>query len=289
MTRRTGTLEPMCNVAVSEHMGRLRGAQSRLNFFLWTSELAYGFVLSSDDPRLARPDEFAAAALKNVKTEAWYPNTAGRIKYHGRVSSFLDQLKRNQVLVAHAAMLMWYSRFEEFLESRVRGIANPRSWGPLTLSLNIPAFTAAAWPLRRKTVLRADFCRYLRNLMTHENVLPDHPEHALAQEWIRDRKREVSKSFFAVRSEEIEEAVQYTVGQAVNHLKDEPAAARNLSLTFFYALFAFTNLDSLAFEIEEALLPSNPPSTITIRRQSRKVRREDMKVASPRESAENST
>lgn len=72
MTRRTGTLEPMCNVAVSEHMGRLRGAQSRLNFFLWTSELAYGFVLSSDDQRFCeRPfDGILATAGCRISTDS---------------------------------------------------------------------------------------------------------------------------------------------------------------------------------------------------------------------------
>jgi antirestriction protein ArdC len=103
-----------------------------------------------------------------------------------------------------------------------------------------------------------------------EAALPDTLNHPQTQGWIRSRVRDGEKP------NDVKAAAEYVVGQAEAHLKDCAKNDKDLPLSFFYTLFAFTNFDSLAFEIEEALMPMNSNSTTTIRRQVRKVRRADL-------------
>jgi hypothetical protein len=55
------------------------------------------------------------------------------------------------------------------------------------------------------------------------------------------------------------------IGQAVKHVDDARKNRKSLPIELFYMLFAFTNLDTLAFDIEEALVPhgSRPGGEIT--------------------------
>jgi hypothetical protein len=269
MARRDGTVEEFCDVMVSAQMKKLRDEQTQLNFFLWTTELSYGFALTSNDPRLSQKDALAFEALENVDSEAWFPNTAGRMKYYGRVAAFLDQLRRNVATAAHATTLLWYSHFEDYLRSRLASPAKASSWGPFTKSLDAPRLVDAVCPLSVQTVLRADLCREIRT-----------------DDWIKARRAELrdpSSGFrprVANADREAKEAAEYVVGQALNHLREASAATKELTLSFFYSLFSFTNLDSLAFEIEEALLPSAQLGieSTTVRRQVKKVRRKDLVV-----------
>ena len=132
MTSRDGVHEPTCLIRVSPEMQALRAEQSKLNYFLWSTQICLGFSLSSSDPRLSDGDLLVSEALSNVSTEAWYPNTAGKIKYNAKVSSFLEQMTVNHKMVARATMTMWYSSFERFLKARLDGVANPSTWGPFT-------------------------------------------------------------------------------------------------------------------------------------------------------------
>jgi hypothetical protein len=52
--------------------------------------------------------------------------------------------------------------------------------------------------------------------------------------------------------------------------------AKGPSYDFFYTLFAFTYLDDLAFEIEEALFDPDQPPVTTIYRHPSKVRNQEM-------------
>ena len=284
MTSRTGQVESQVNVEVSSSMGHLRSEQMGLNFFLWTTELGYGFIHTSDDQRLTLADTPAMSAFSNVQSEAWFPNTAGRLKYGGTVKHFLDQLKRNAAVAAHATAVLWYSKFEQYLHERVGAVAGTRkSWGPLTKTLRVAPLIQTVWPIRPMRVLRADFCREVRNAMVHrESEVPRSVDHPRVVEWKKRSEQEMEHPAWrcANPAREVADAAQYVVGEVANHLKAAEAEGKDLTPSFFYALFSFTNYDLLAFEIEEALISktSNEEEMTTVRRQERHVRRRELIV-----------
>src|SRR5262245_16521897 len=131
-------------VAVSEARAALRGAQESLNSYLWSSELAYGFVLTSTDQRLS-VDRPVSARLADVESLAWYPNHQGSLHYDPKVSRFKKHLSGNTLFVYRAVLLSWYAYFESYLEARVRAyIKKDQRWGPFTQSLSIDALRRAA-------------------------------------------------------------------------------------------------------------------------------------------------
>jgi hypothetical protein len=277
MTRRSGERERLVNVVVSPAMLRLRAEQTTLNFFLWTSELAYGVVHTSGDARLDDREAKALKAFSGVRSEAWFPNTAGRQKYHGTVGDFLDQLKKDVTTVAQATSVLWYSRFEDYLNARVRPFVKTSRWGPFAESLCIPALTRAKYAVRPATVVQADICRLVRNAMVHSSPVPVSMEDPKVEEWIRASTRLLARPGWQCENPRgvATEATKYVIGQIADHLATTAAEGKQLTAPFFYALFAFTNFDSLAFEIEEALQPDGTDGA-TIRRQERKVRRKSL-------------
>jgi hypothetical protein len=283
MGRRNGTVDVRATVAVSPTMATLRNSHRELNYFLYSTELSYGLVLTGADPRLADRERFVSKALANVYASAWYPSNQGRVKYRAQVSSFLDQLTRNMQHISRALLVMWYSHFENYLEERVRPLIKEKhkKWGPLTGSLFCDSLVKAATPVQLKTVLRADFCRLIRNLATHASSrLPDQYDHPDVADWIGDRTEDVKTKWACPDPEKtVNEAVDYVLGQAINHRNAAEKEGRRENLEHFYALFSFTNLDSLAVEIEEALLPPVGFCEGRITRKNEDVRRKDLIVA----------
>lgn len=229
------------------------------------------------------------AALESAQTEAWFPNSAGRKKYNGTVRQFLEQLDSNASTVAAATMVLWYSKVEDYLNVRLE---NSRSctWGPLADTLSRPRLRECEFPLRFGTLLRADFCRHVRNLVIHDaKSIPVSVDAPTVVKWKREQCDHAV--FFGWPSSDIRrdvhEAARYVVGEVTSHMQAAATQGKTLSPGFFYALFSFTNFDSLAFEIEEALMPRHLGSFPVIRRQQRHVRRLQMIVgpATP-ESAE---
>ena len=282
MGRRDGTIDDRVTVAVSPAMEKLRGLQRELNYFLYSTELSYGLALTGNDARLADSTIPASDALANVYASAWYPSNQGKIKYYATVAGFLEQLGRNARHVSRAIIVQWYSHVEEYLETRVRALIGPRQkWGPLTESLRCDPLLSVPVPVRISTVLRADFCREIRNLIVHGS--PELPESYSAPDvvaWKRLRIAELDNGHCASGDPEqlVMDALHYVLGQAINHKRATGREGRRENLEHFYTLFSFTNLDSLAFEIEEALLPTTVLPEGRVTRKASKVRRMDLVV-----------
>lgn len=117
--RRVDQNNKRVTVAVSPEMAKLRDLQTGLNYFLYSTELSYGLVLTGSDSRLMNKKMPVSDALADVYSSAWYPSNQGRKKYTPEISSFLDQLGRNPRYVSRAVIVQWYSHFEEYLKTRV--------------------------------------------------------------------------------------------------------------------------------------------------------------------------
>src|SRR5712664_1629476 len=104
------------SVAVSIDMEHLRATQRFLNYFLWSTELAYGHVLAHGPDQFRDPQQLAADALSNIAAEAWYPSSQGRIKYRETVESFLAHIRSNTTNVCRAVLVFFYSAFEDYLD-----------------------------------------------------------------------------------------------------------------------------------------------------------------------------
>jgi hypothetical protein len=282
MGRRDGTVDERVTIAVSPAMEKLRGLQRELNYFLYSTELSYGLALTGNDARLQNTTMAVSDALADVYASAWYPSNQGRIKYYTTVAGFLEQLERNARHVSRAIMVQWYSHVEEYLETRVRSLIMPKqNWGPLTKSLRCDALLSVPTPVRIATVLRAHFCREIRNLIVHgAPELPESYEAPDVLRWKRSRMDELGDSARSSGNAEglVMDALHYVLGQAIDHKRATAREGRRENLEHFYTLFTFTNLDSLAFEIEEALLQTTALPDGRISRKATDVRRTDLVI-----------
>jgi hypothetical protein len=253
-----------------------------LNLFHKSTELAYGVILTSDDRRLRDRDAFAYEAFADVYSSAWYPSNQGRLKYLSRVSEFQDHLATNITFVARAVMVFWYSAFEQYLEARARAVTgwSGDKWGPFTHSLSGPSLRSASPPVRVDTVLRADLCRHVRNLIVHGvSALPDSVSHPEVRRWMQARRPEVAKTWVGVSGDRaVSDAVKYVIGGAVGQRNKAIRERRRENLEYFYSLFLFTNLDALAIEIEEATIPVGAKPEGRVTRKLGDIRRADLIV-----------
>jgi hypothetical protein len=77
---------------------------------------------------------------------------------------------------------------------------------------------------------------------------------------------------------DVDQAIDTVVGTAGKQQAAALQEGREHPLELFYALLTFTNLDNLAFELQEALLPSNARPIGRIERQLQFIRRHDLIV-----------
>jgi hypothetical protein len=284
MGRRQGTVDDRVLVAVSKSMAALRQTQGVLNGFWQTSELAYGYLLTrsaTDFPDLTRP---TAEALGHIQSEVWYPNNQGRIKRRDTIGETLQQVRDNTTHVYRAALLSFFSAFEVYLDTEVEQHKPPNvtRWGEYVRSLASPSLRFASCPLPLRTVLCADFCREVRNQLVHESFsVPTSVTDGYLPEWKqRLYKRACAAGWSpSEATSEVDYAFHQVIGQAVDHVQQAKASGKDLPIVLFYMLFSFTNLDSLAFAIEEALQPPGARPGGRVSRKQAVVRRADLILA----------
>jgi hypothetical protein len=267
-------------VAVSPSRERLRNAQRQLNWLLWSSELAYGVVLTTADARLVNQEERVSVALASVESLAWFPNYKGGPHYDASVRSFREQLARNSSILYPQLLVAWFSHFETYLEERVRPIRGGHaSWGPLTRTLAMKELQTGLAQVRPRTVALADLVRELRNEAVHSGLTTvETADHARIVKW-KEQTESILRDNWRSRTpgKLVDTALDFFIGLAQ---RQRLASARSLPLDHFYFLYVLSNLDKLAFEIEEALIPNGfiPPGRI--RRWRNEVRRSDLIVDS---------
>jgi len=272
------TKQSVVTVAVSEARARLREAQKELNWFLWSSELSYGFALTSQDLRLQDPECDINQALADVKSVAWYPNYKGAPKYRTKISTFKEQLLRNTTYMYRSVLISWYTYFEFFLEERVRPVVNHKKyWGPLTHSLNASCLTVSKYSIRPRTVVLADLIRLIRNQMVHARFEAiDDIEHDRVKQWRSDTISILRDDWHCTKPDAIVDAALEFVIKLAKKQKD--SLRQGLPIELFYTLYGFSNIDKLSFEIEEALLPFGTLEAGRLTRSAQDVRRKDIIV-----------
>jgi len=278
--RRTGGVAQKVKVVATPEMVALRKAQTRLNHFLWTTEICYGHVLarsSSDFPDHEVP---VNRTFGHVPSVVWFPNTQGREHLRATTGRFLDQTQKNTSDLYRLVLVGYYAYFEEYLEDRVPGLKVGKTWGPFVRSLSAVDFRTAPTPLPLHTVLCADFCRLVRNLAVHEpyELLPVTVTDVRVARWRAQLLEDARKSGWPANESDTHEAAQQVVGQVTNHLKQARNEGKELPPELFYLLFTFTNLDQLACQIEEALLAPGQRLTTWVNRALERVRRHDLVI-----------
>lgn len=280
MGRRDGTIDSRVHVAVSPAMRRLRRMQGELNGFWQTSELANGFLLAQSGPEFADPMRKTFDVLGHIESEVWFPSNQGRIKREDNIVSTLEQVRNNTVHVYRTTLLSFYSAFEAYLEERVESLRVSGSWGPFVRSLSAPQLRSAACALPLRAVLCADICRLVRNKMVHEGFAVPLSLDAVKEEFgTKLCKAGIDNGWPAEEMHrELDFALRQVVSQAVIHVQEaKTKKGKSLPIELFYMLFTFTNLDTLAFSLEEALLPRSYRSE-PISRKRDAVRRTDLIV-----------
>jgi hypothetical protein len=295
----------MVRVRVSPDFAALRATQRRLNDFIWSTELCYGYVLVSDQLK-ARPNDWTHDVLGHITTEAWYPTAKGKEKYRDKVSTFLKHVSDNTTYAYRAVIALFSSAFEDYLEAK-RSLINPRDkkgkamnngWGPYLQSLCGPALNwehelGLGKPVRLATVLGADLCRLLRNRIVHaphglplsltdpEALSWQHKLQAALPDatWYASTKAKDRLRWNRTVGDILTKAIRTFVGGVAHSLaRSKNLHGKVLPPEFFYMLFTFTALDALAFEIEEASIGPQARSDFMIFRDPSSVRRQDMLV-----------
>jgi hypothetical protein len=280
MGRRQGTIDERVIVAVSPHMLALRQMQGMLNGFWQTSELAAGYLLSHSDTLATDSERPTFEVLGHIESEIWFPNNQGRIKRTDTIGQTLKQVKENTIHTYRTTLFSFFAAFEAYLHATVLHLRPPNvSWGEYVRSLSHSDLTRAGSPLPLRTILCADVCREIRNKMIHEKFsVPTSLGDACVAEWKRRLRRRAIDAGWGqpAANAESDYAINQVVGQAISHVAE--AKDKELPIELFYMLFSFTNLDSLAFAIEEALLPANSRPGAEVTRKRAAVRRTDLVI-----------
>ena len=273
------TVSPRVAVSVSRPMATLRRTQNVLNGFWQTSDLAYRYMLirtAADFPDQSRR---TVDVLGNIESQVWYPSSQGRIKREASLEATLQQVRDNAVHVFRATLVSFASAFELYLDERVAPLRRQRRWGPYVLSLATPPLIEAEIPVRLHTLLCADLCRLIRNKIVHEAFSELASLGSQEQsEWERKLREHACDGGWPPRT--VENAIRYATNHVIGGAERKVEAARRhgkeIPIEYFYMLFNFTNLDSLAFEIEEALQATGDRSGDPVTRKAEAVRRTDL-------------
>lgn len=268
-------------VSVSESMARLRQTQSVLNGFWQTSELAYGYMLSNSETLLKDPTRPTVELLGFIESAIWFPNNQGRIKLTENIDTTLKRVRDNTVFAYRASLLSFFCAFEDYLETEAEKFkpAKVKNWGEYVRSLSAPEFLNAPFPLPLRAIMCADFSREIRNCMVHENFsVPRSVQDPRIADWRTRLARRADEAGWP--KSEIKEAINFAthqvIGQAAMQVEKAQKEGKTLPVELFYMLFTFTNLDSLAFYIEEALLPENARTGSQVARKKTAIRRNDL-------------
>jgi len=285
MADRSNKVAERVEIAVSLEMAELRETQKILNDFLWTSEISYGYLLSQGRTAFADMNQPTIDVLGHVLTEAWYPSNQGRIKFDETIGNTLGQITLNTVHVYRAVVILFASAFENYLDKRVGPLRSNKGqgkWGPYFKNLALPELIQPSTALQFRTILLADISRRIRNCMVHPPFsVPDSLTHPLLIEWRTSFKNNISPSEWPKANDgRIDSAFRQVVGHAVDKMDEARKRGKSLPVELFYAIFNFTNLDNLACEIEEALIPLNTTPDGRATRKKDYVRRTDLIVSS---------
>lgn len=283
---RTGTAASRSvNVSVSPAMVNLRTTQGVLNGFWQTSELAYGYLLSHSNTAFIDKWRPTIEVLGHIESQVWYPNSKGRMKLDRPIGDTLKAVRDNIVQVYRATLSSYYSAFEAYLDERVRPITGhkDRQWGAFVKSLGAPVLTRSEFPVRLETLLQADFCRLVRNMIVHQTFsVPASLDDEAIPGMKTELRKAACKAGWSEPTAEIDRAAQWVVGGAAQKVDAARRQGKLLPIEYFYMLFTFTNLDSLAFEIEEALQPQNDRTGGFVSRVAKDVRRTDLIIRTSR-------
>ena len=278
MGKREGTMDKK-KFKVSPEMVDLRITQQQLNRYLWTAEISQLYTVESLDSRYPEGTELIEDTLNYLKATAFYKNNQGHLKYRGTVKETTTQITENMPYLYRSVLTYFASAFENYLVQRIRPLLKkkPRGWGPYYKSLDLPELWENNYPVPIDTIISADFCRLIRNSLVHPPF--ELPKDKKSKMVIEAKKRFTSELKDTGWWEEgtevvVNSAVGQLIGGVTNHVKQSPEQPPEL----FFALFNFTTLDKLAFQIEEALMDSEATEEFWVHRKSGAVRRKELSV-----------
>jgi hypothetical protein len=270
--------------AVSPEMVAFRAEQTLLNRFLWSTELCYFHVWSRADRDFPDHSIPAHVSLGHVESNAWFPNNQGQWKMIRSTGQFLKLTREDTTRFYRMVLMNLYSFFENHLERRARAVkVGGDRWGPFVASLSSPALRNGIAPLPLATVLHADLYRLVRNGIIHRpnQPLPVSEGDQRVRDWRRNLLSDARNAHWPASDADGDEAVHHVVGHVKEAIERAGKRGKTIPAEFFYLLFAFTDFDRLACQIEEALLPRGVPPAGWILRPKEWIRRPDLVIQKP--------
>lgn len=282
-------MESRVNVAVSEEMYKLRELQRTLNRFLWSTELAYGIVAAQLEG-IGVPSELTSDMFKHIRSQAWYPNNQGKLKYAQEAGQFLADVNSNMVHVFRATVIYMSSALEAYLDERVTPVlanqqlraANAKgNWGPFMEKLAALQTVGDGPAIEHKCLANADIARLIRNCLVHPpfkvpQTRGDDSWQALYRRFEASLKAFNAKSDAGGTETSPSDMFESWVGLALQQAKAARRKGNTVPVELFYTLYSLTSFDTLAFQIEERLLPAGCTGKFVVSRKKSGVRRLDL-------------
>lgn len=242
-------------VSVSSEYLLLKTAFTTLNRTLWSTELAYGYVLIDPARDFRDPKRKTRDALTRVtESQVWYPNRKGKVRYNEEVSDFLKRIRENTSFIYRAMIVFAVASFEEYLKAKVsKRPPVGKSWGPYIVSLSSTVRAQLSEDLA--TLLCAVFCRELRNQIAHEPSLrmPTTIGMSTINAWKASLAKLNAPLADRLTDDLIQASEHHFFGEASGCVAQAQREGRTLPIELFYLLSTFANLDKLAIEIERAM------------------------------------
>jgi hypothetical protein len=264
----------------------LRTAQRDLNSMLWASELTYNLVLCG---RLSRrePLESAMKHLGHLQASAWKRGRNERAHCEGRtLRDFLTDVERAQNQISKTVLVAWLAHFDDYLAQSVerpeefRG----RPWGPYAGTLgSISHLVSGPWAVQLRTVLYVDMWRTVRNMLVHEPSISSGK--LRTTEGCNELARKVQPSAkndwsgrWGISRDGAVAIVADVADASVHRARHMAKRAGGAPVELLCCLYAFTAVDELAHEIEDANFDGVATGKTILIRRAVVRRRDDMIV-----------
>lgn len=151
------------NVRVSKEMKKLSDTLSMLNYFVWTSDIAYLYSLDKIENEFKESlHQQAYEKLKQYPSVAWERTKEEIIKYRRDIHELLADINNNRVNVYKSALIFFYTAFEEYIKSKTNYIKDS-----FIKYFYQEHYINVEYCLEEKAIYLADASKEVRNYIVH--------------------------------------------------------------------------------------------------------------------------
>lgn len=269
------------DVRVSKEMRELMDTLSMINYFVWPTDIAYSYTLDRCKKEFDNClEKNSNEKLDFLKTEAFIRKTDGRVKYDKPLSQLFEHLSDCRVNIYKSGLILFSAAFEHYLENKTKSQTKSKKYkqGTLLATFYSDEYLNSKYPIKEKTIHRADICKHIRNKIAHDinnlalknidasqvifdeyfdkltfsNTKKEDRYKLSINETYRKRYVNINEQERKILYNQIKQYSEFIFKNAKD-LVDKKLVEHNIKLDhmLLYMIFTFTNYTKFAFELEE--------------------------------------